>query len=44
MIEDWCGQPVNCGDVASLDGPIDPNLYDTREVSRRMMKSWLELF
>jgi len=44
MIDDWCRQPVNCGDVASLPGPIDPNLHDTQEASRRIMKSWLELF
>ena len=24
MIADWCGQPVNCGDVATLREPIDP--------------------
>lgn len=44
MIEDWCRQPVNCGDVSTLRNPIDPHLHDTREASRRILQSWLDLF
>ena len=44
MIDDWCAQPVNCGDVATLREPIDPELHDTRESSRRILESWLGLF
>jgi GMP synthase (glutamine-hydrolysing) len=44
MIEDWCGQPVNCGDVRTLERPIDAHLYDGRDVSRRIIESWLGLF
>jgi GMP synthase (glutamine-hydrolysing) len=44
MIADWCAQPVNCGDVAALAAPIDPLAHDTRERSRKMMESWLNLF
>ncbi len=43
MIADWCGQPVNCGDVAAV-GPIDPLAFDTRGVSRKIVQSWLKLF
>jgi GMP synthase-like glutamine amidotransferase len=25
MIEDWCRQDANCGDLRELDGPIDPH-------------------
>jgi GMP synthase-like glutamine amidotransferase len=44
MIADWCEQPVNCGDVATIEGPIDPHLHDPRESSRRIIESWLDLF
>jgi GMP synthase (glutamine-hydrolysing) len=43
MITDWCGQPVNCGDMAAIGGPIDPNLHDTRKNSRKIIESWLRL-
>ena len=43
MIVDWCGQPVNCGDVA-VTGPIDPFEHDGRESARRMIEAWLGLF
>jgi len=43
MIVDWCGQPVNCGDVETLEGPIDPYLHHTKESSRRMMEAWVGL-
>jgi len=44
MIADWCEQPVNCGDVEALAGPIDAGLHDTRESARRILESWLGLF
>jgi GMP synthase (glutamine-hydrolysing) len=43
MIGDWCGQPVNCGDVGTLEGPIDPCLHDMKESSRRMIEAWVGL-
>jgi GMP synthase (glutamine-hydrolysing) len=43
MIADWCRQPVNCGDVETLEGPIDPRLHDTKESSRRMIEAWVGL-
>jgi GMP synthase (glutamine-hydrolysing) len=43
MIVDWCGQPVNCGDVGTLGAPIDPMRHDTRERSRGIIEAWLEL-
>lgn len=42
MIEDWCAQPVNCGDVETLPAPIDPRLHDPRASSRTMIESWLK--
>lgn len=42
MIVDWCEQPVNCGDIAAVARP-DAYLHDTRDVSRKMMESWLKL-
>lgn len=44
MIVDWCEQPVNCGDVATLVGPIDAHLHDPRAVAKGMLESWLRLF
>jgi GMP synthase-like glutamine amidotransferase len=44
MIEDWCGQPVNCGDVAQLTDPIDPRLNDSQASAKRMLESWVKLF
>ena len=43
MIEDWCEQPVNCGDVKTLESPIDPRLHDTKDSSRRMIEAWVGL-
>jgi GMP synthase (glutamine-hydrolysing) len=43
MIADWCEQPVNCGDVATLPGPIDPHLHDPRGTSRKILEAWLGL-
>jgi GMP synthase (glutamine-hydrolysing) len=44
MIDDWCVQPVNCGDMAQLTAPIDARLHDPRAAGRRMLESWLKLF
>jgi GMP synthase (glutamine-hydrolysing) len=43
MIDDWCRQPVNCGDVARLDSPIDPHAADPGPIARNILKLWLEL-
>jgi len=42
MIEDWCGQPVNCGDVA-LTGPIDARAHNGSGSARRILDAWLGL-
>ncbi len=41
MIADWCAQPVNCGDVATLDVPIDPYTHDQAPSAQRIANSWL---
>lgn len=41
MIADWCTQPVNCGDVATLHTPIDPDAYDQSALASRIMNRWL---
>lgn len=43
MIEDWCAQPANCGDVATLDGPIDPYAFDTSHQAQKILSGWLNL-
>jgi GMP synthase-like glutamine amidotransferase len=42
MIEDWSAQPVNCGDVNDLPGPIDPHAFDTAHLARHVMEGWLK--
>ena len=44
MIEDWYAQPVNCGDVQTLEGPIDARLHDQCGAARGILESWLKLF
>jgi GMP synthase-like glutamine amidotransferase len=44
MIEDWCDQPVNCGDVQTLAAPIDARLHDPRPAAKGILESWLKLF
>lgn len=41
MIDDWCAQPVNCGDVATLAVPIDAHAFDTAKLARMAMEGWL---
>ena len=43
MIVDWCDQPLNCGDVETLDGPIDAHAFDTAMLAKRVMDRWLTL-
>jgi GMP synthase-like glutamine amidotransferase len=43
MIEDWCAQPANCGDVAALETPIDPHAADSRPQARHILEGWLSL-
>jgi GMP synthase (glutamine-hydrolysing) len=44
MIVDWCAQPVNCGDVAGLDAPIDPHVADLGPIAQTILDRWLALF
>ena len=41
MIEDWSAQPVNCGDMARLDGPIDPEAFDSAPLAHTILENWL---
>lgn len=41
MVEDWCVQPVNCGDMEDLAGPIDPYAAETSVLARRVLDGWL---
>jgi GMP synthase (glutamine-hydrolysing) len=44
MIADWSTQPVNCGDVATLDGPIDPHEHEQASVAAQIVKAWVGTF
>jgi GMP synthase (glutamine-hydrolysing) len=44
MIVDWSSQPANCGDVATLPGPIDAHAFDTASLARRVFEGWLGTF
>ncbi len=44
MITDWSAQPVNCGDVATLPAPIEPNTIDQARLARQIADRWLDLF
>jgi GMP synthase-like glutamine amidotransferase len=41
MIADWSSQPVNCGDVASIEQAPDPHEFDTSGLARKVMEGWL---
>ncbi len=43
MIVDWSAQPSNCGDVETLDQPIDPNAEDTEALARVVLEGWLSV-
>jgi GMP synthase (glutamine-hydrolysing) len=44
MIADWSTQPVNCGDVATLDAPIDPQAHQQAPLAAQMVKAWVGTF
>lgn len=44
MIVDWSAQPVNCGDVESLNAPIDPHAAATESLARHILEGWLSTF
>lgn len=44
MILDWSAQPVNCGDVATLESTVDPHAFDTSALARRVLNGWLGTF
>ncbi len=44
MILDWSAQPVNCGDVDTLEAPIDPQAAITAPLARHILEGWLGLF
>jgi GMP synthase (glutamine-hydrolysing) len=44
MIEDWQSQPVNCGDVATLDRPLDPKAFDQEATAKHILENWLSTF
>ena len=41
MIEDWQAQPCNCGDVATLEAPIDPHAFDQSHLAAKIIDRWL---
>jgi GMP synthase (glutamine-hydrolysing) len=41
MIEDWCSQPVNCADVATLSTRIDPHAHDQSQFATEILRRWL---
>jgi GMP synthase (glutamine-hydrolysing) len=43
MIGDWQTQPVNCGDVATLDHRLDPHAFDAEPAARHILENWLSL-
>jgi len=45
MIEDWCAQDVNCGDVRELDAPIDAwrNAARLEALSQQIFGRWCRL-
>lgn len=44
MIVDWSAQPLNCGDVDTLDEPIDPHAAATAPLARHILERWVGLF
>ena len=44
MIVDWSAQPANCGEVETLDAPLDPHAADTEPIARKMLEGWLAVF
>ncbi len=44
MIDDWQGQPVNCGDVATLAHPLGPHAFHSEPAARKILHNWLSVF
>lgn len=44
MIADWSAEPVNCGDVAALNRPIDASAFDQRALADQVAQRWIGLF
>jgi len=44
MAMNWCADSENCGEIASLDQPVDPCGVDTAPLARRILENWLDLF
>jgi GMP synthase (glutamine-hydrolysing) len=44
MVVDWSAQPANCGDVDTLERPIEPYAADTAPLARRILDGWLGTF
>ena len=45
MIAQWCTEDVNCGDVAEIETPFDPNHNAVRltQVAQIIFSSWIQL-
>lgn len=43
MIEEWQAQPVNCGDVAGLDSPLDPTAFNSQPLAEQILEAWLSV-
>ncbi len=45
MITQWCAEDVNCGDMAEIEKPFDPNHNAARlaEVARIIFRPWIQL-
>ncbi len=43
MIDDWCTQPVNCGDVAAFDQPVNAHAFETSALARPLLEGWLKV-
>ena len=39
MIVDWCVQPLNCGDVSTLDQPMDAHAFETSALAEKNARS-----
>lgn len=43
MVGQWMAAPVNCGDVAALDGPVNEGAVDQQPLARQIVERWLGL-
>ena len=44
MVIDWCSQPINCGELDTVPGPIDPYAVDSGPLANRLLEGWLTTF